>query len=132
MAKRSHGVRESLGSSPSIPTISRCENCKLPLVKRFGVTIIDAEGGETYLRNKLVKEEPGTIVVAVHDSCGGARKEVKRELKAAGRSTRIPRMTSSVTDVDALFNGKLYTMNDVKIVSKGQRVLMFMPRSSEY
>lgn len=130
MVERLSGGQEAGGSIPPAPTSSVCVNCGGALVKRFSTTVFDADGGETVTRNTIVDPPAGAVVVAVHDNCVATRRREKSERRrhAVQLSLYMPLLFEQARDLEVEDAGKTYTVKNIKVVSRGQRVLMFMPQ----
>ena len=129
MVERLFGEQEADGSFPSAPTNSGCVNCGGPLVRRFSTTVFDKDGGETVMRNTVVTKVPaGAVVVAVHDNCVATRKRMKRGRYKVELSLYMPKMFEEARDLEVVDGSKTYSVKNVKLVSRGQRILMLMPQ----
>lgn len=124
MAKRSLGVRESVGPIPTSPTISRyfCDKCGNGLSMPFSASVFDTDGSEKIVQNKIIPEN-GRVVVYLHDSCTVAAKTsapvIYRDDSEDG--------CDNPDDMIIVAGDRSYTMDDIRVVTEGSRYLMVFP-----
>lgn len=123
MAKHSSGGRKTLGSIPSIPTISRyfCDKCGNGLSMPFSASVFNSDGSERVLQNKIIPED-GRVVVYLHDSCTVAAKmDAPVIYRDDGEDCR------GADDMITVAGDRSYTMEDIRVVTEGNRYLMVFP-----
>ena len=118
MAKRSIGVRESVGPTPTTPTIYSCDRCLRRPTIPFTAWCFESDGSEHRVPNHLL-EQTGRVVVYIHDSCRVAQKAAGPVIASSTRHDK--------DDFTVVAGRQSYTANDVKIVTDGSRFLSVLP-----
>jgi hypothetical protein len=142
VVERLSGGQEVGGSIPPTPTnLFTCANCLKPLVGQdFVATHFTPDGKEYEERNTITPTPAGGVTVAVHTKCGGMRGSLGRRRKRRDSPRQpTPTIDPSAQAVERIYGEaggevrvrageRTYTMADVRVISEGARVLMFMPR----